>query len=146
MQYLAVHRSSSLRGEVAMPRSKTHSFRALILASLADGDSIIRNPKLSSDWHEAVKAMRMYGATIEERENNIFRVRGVAGKLQTPEDIVNRRGFEFPQGYLKLVLERNPSNDENRNKNGRSSESQERRDKASMHEQRQDRRMLREVA
>lgn len=89
MQYLAVHRSSSLRGEVAMPRSKTHSFRALILASLADGDSIIRNPKLSSDWHEAVKAMRMYGATIEERENNIFRVRGVAGKLQTPEDIVN---------------------------------------------------------
>src|SRR5437588_387508 len=30
-----------------MPPSKTHSFRALILASLADGISFIRYPKLS---------------------------------------------------------------------------------------------------
>lgn len=89
MQYLAVHRSPSLRGEVAMPRSKTHSFRALILAALAEGNSVIRNPKLSSDWHEAVKAMRMYGAGIEENENGVVRVKGVSGKLQTPDDIVN---------------------------------------------------------
>ncbi len=88
MQYLSVQKSSSLRGEVAMPRSKTHSFRALILAALAEGDSVIRSPKLSSDWHEAVKAMRMYGATIEE-DGQIVRVKGVSGKLQTPDDIVN---------------------------------------------------------
>lgn len=87
--FLKVTKSRNLRGEVRMPRSKTHSFRALILASLAHGASFVRNPKLSGDWHEAVKAMRMYGANIEEIEPNVFRVEGVGGKLQTPADIIN---------------------------------------------------------
>lgn len=87
--FLKVLKSRNLRGEVRMPRSKTHSFRALILASLADGVSYVRNPKLSSDWHEALKAMRMYGAKIEEIEKNVFRVEGVGGNLQTPSDVIN---------------------------------------------------------
>ena len=72
-----------------MPRSKTHSFRALILASLANGISYVRNPKLSGDWHEAVKAMSMYGAKIEEIDKQVFRVEGVGGDLQTPADVIN---------------------------------------------------------
>ncbi len=87
--FLKVTKSQNLKGEVRMPRSKTHSFRALILASLADGTSFVRNPKLSGDWHEAVKAMRMYGAKIEEIEKNVFRVKGVGGSLQTPADVIN---------------------------------------------------------
>ena len=87
--FLKVTKSNNLQGEVRMPRSKTHSFRALILASLADGISFVRNPKLSGDWHEAVKAMRMYGAKIEEIEKNVFRVEGVGGNLQTPADVIN---------------------------------------------------------
>ncbi len=87
--FLKVTKSRGLQGEVRMPRSKTHSFRALILASLADGTSYVRNPKLSSDWYEAVKAMRMYGADIEEVEKNVFRVKGVGGNLRTPADIIN---------------------------------------------------------
>jgi 3-phosphoshikimate 1-carboxyvinyltransferase len=87
--FLKVRKSRNLRGEVRMPRSKTHSFRALILASLADGVSYVRNPKLSGDWHEAVRAMRMYGADIEEIEAGVFRVEGVGGRLQTPADIIN---------------------------------------------------------
>lgn len=86
---LKIMKSGNLRGEVQMPRSKTHSFRALILAALAQGTSFVRYPKLSSDWHEAVKAMRMYGAIIEETEPNVFRVQGVGGKLQTPADVIN---------------------------------------------------------
>ena len=86
---LLVRKSQNLKGEIRMPRSKTHSFRALILASLANGKSIIREPKLSNDWHEAVKAMRLFGAKIEEIRKNIYRVEGVAGKLQTPNDIIN---------------------------------------------------------
>ncbi len=89
MKYLKVEKSERIIGAVSMPPSKTHSFRALILASLADGTSIIRNPKISSDWNEAVKAMRMYGAEIEEIEKNVFQVKGVAGKLKTPTDIIN---------------------------------------------------------
>lgn len=87
--FLKVTKSHNLKGEVRMPRSKTHSFRALILASLADGISFVRNPKLSGDWHEAVKAMRMYGANIEEIGKNVFRVEGVGGNLHTPADVIN---------------------------------------------------------
>ena len=86
---LKVRKSRNLKGEVRMPRSKTHSFRALILASLADGISFVRQPKLSGDWHEAVRAMRMYGATIEEVEPGVFRVTGVGSRLQTPPDVIN---------------------------------------------------------
>src|SRR5207245_16357 len=87
--FLKVTKSQNLKGEVRMPRSKTHSFRALILASLANGISVVRNPKLSGDWHEAVKAMSMYGAKIEEIEKQVFRVEGVGGNLQTPADVIN---------------------------------------------------------
>ena len=89
MLYLKVRRSGPIRGDISMPPSKTHSFRALILASLADGVSMIRRPKISSDWHEAVRAMRMYGAEIDETEPGVFRVKGVAGQLRTPEDVIN---------------------------------------------------------
>ncbi len=89
MKYLKVKKSQNLRGVISIPPSKVHSFRALVLGALADGISVIRNPKLSTDWDEGVKAMRMFGATIKEIDKNIFEVSGVAGKLQTPEDIIN---------------------------------------------------------
>lgn len=87
--FLKVQKSHSLKGEITMPRSKTHSFRALILAALADGISTIRQPKLSNDWYEAIKAMKMYGADIKEAGNNIYQIKGVSGKLKTPPDIIN---------------------------------------------------------
>lgn len=86
---LAVKKSSNLNGTVTMPSSKTHSFRALILASLANGTSLIRKPKISGDWNEAIKAMKMYGAKIEEIEKNVFQVIGAGGKLNTPDDVIN---------------------------------------------------------
>lgn len=89
MKYLHVQKSEGLRGTIAMPRSKTHSFRALVLASLADGVSTIRNPKKSRDWEVGLRAMQMYGATITEIEPDIFEVHGVAGNLQTPQDIID---------------------------------------------------------
>ena len=89
MKFLKVKKSQNLTGTISMPASKTHSFRALVLGALADGTSVIREPKLSPDWDEGVKAMKMYGAKIEEIEKNVFQIKGVAGKLQTPEDVIN---------------------------------------------------------
>ncbi|RRR71649.1 MAG: 3-phosphoshikimate 1-carboxyvinyltransferase [Candidatus Viridilinea halotolerans] len=89
MQYLRVKGGNSINGEVTVPASKTHSFRALILASVAEGTSLIRKPKISSDWHEAVKAMTLYGAQIRALEPDVFAVQGVANRLQTPADIIH---------------------------------------------------------
>lgn len=89
MLYLKVRKSGPIRGRIPMPPSKTHSFRALILAALADGVSTIRHPKLSSDWHQALQAMRMYGAEISQPQPGIYQVQGVAGQLRTPEDVIN---------------------------------------------------------
>lgn len=89
MKFLKVKKSQKLTGTISMPPSKTHSFRALVLGSIASGVSIIREPKLSPDWRDGVKAMKMFGAKIEEIEKNVFQIKGVAGKLQTPEDVIN---------------------------------------------------------
>jgi len=89
MKFLKVKKSQNLKGTISMPASKTHSFRALVLGALADGVSIIREPKLSPDWNEGVKAMKMFGAKIDEIEKNVFQIKGVTGKLQTPEDIID---------------------------------------------------------
>ncbi len=89
MKFLKIKKSQNIRGKIKMPTSKLHSFRALILSSIADGISFIRNPKLSGDWHEAVKAMRMFGAEIEEVKSQVFKVKGVAGKLKVPNDVIN---------------------------------------------------------
>jgi len=89
MKFLKVKKSQNLKGTISMPPSKTHSFRALVLGSLAEGVSIIRQPKLSPDWDEGVKAMRMFGAEIKEIEKNVFQIKGVGGKLKTPEDVIN---------------------------------------------------------
>lgn len=89
MKHLKVKKSQKLTGTISMPSSKTHSFRALVLGSLADSVSIIREPKLSPDWDEGVKAMKMFRAKIEEIGKNIFQIKGVGGKLQTPEDVIN---------------------------------------------------------
>jgi 3-phosphoshikimate 1-carboxyvinyltransferase len=86
---LKITKSQNLKGEIHMPRSKTNAFKALILASLANGTSYIRQPKISSDWHAAITAMRLYGAIITESKPNVYKVIGVNGKPQTPADIIN---------------------------------------------------------
>ncbi len=100
---LHVQKSHQLTGTVSMPRSKTHSFRALILASLADGTSTICNPKISSDWHKAVEAMILYGAEITEIKKDTFQVKGVAGKPTTPSDILDVKNSGTMLAYLMGV-------------------------------------------
>ncbi len=86
---LHVLTTQSIKGEVAIPRSKTHSFRALVLAALADGTSTIRSPKISNDWNIAVAALRQFGATIKEIQPSVFQVTGTGGELQTPKDVIH---------------------------------------------------------
>jgi len=80
---------SSLKGTVAVPGSKSHTIRAVAIASLANGQSIIRNPLLSSDTMSAADCYRALGAQIDCRQRSAWTVNGTAGAISVPETPVN---------------------------------------------------------
>ncbi|NSW92844.1 MAG: 3-phosphoshikimate 1-carboxyvinyltransferase [Firmicutes bacterium] len=86
---LKVRKSNALKGaRVRIPGSKSHTIRALFIASLADGKSDILKPLVSEDALSAVRACKSFGAQIDVNEDN-FIVQGFKSSPQTPEDIVN---------------------------------------------------------
>jgi 3-phosphoshikimate 1-carboxyvinyltransferase len=54
-----------LRGDLDIPASKSHTIRAVAIAALADGTSILKNPLMSNDAQSAVKAAIEMGAKVE---------------------------------------------------------------------------------
>ncbi len=78
---------SSLCGIVPIPGSKSHTVRAVALASLADGESGIRQPLVAADTMSAVNAYRALGAKIQDGEDWI--VDGFGGRPRIPDGIVD---------------------------------------------------------
>ncbi len=72
---------SSLSGVVAAPPSKSYTHRAVILATLAAGETVIENPLLSDDTLYTIDACRLLGAAIKQ-EGNLLRVTGTGGRLK----------------------------------------------------------------
>ena len=72
---------SVLSGEVAVPASKSHTIRALTLATLARGKSAISNPLDSADTRSCVGACRALGAEIPRPTGETWTVQGAAGRL-----------------------------------------------------------------
>ena len=86
---LSIGGSQRLRGEIVVPPNKSHSFRALIMAALAEGTSHITSPAVSNDWMRGVEALEMFGAEVRPIQDNVWEVKGVAGHLKTPDDIID---------------------------------------------------------
>jgi 3-phosphoshikimate 1-carboxyvinyltransferase len=78
---------STLRGEVLIPASKSHTIRALTLSTLAHGRSIIHHPLQSSDCLASVEAGRLLGARV--RLGEMWEVKGTNGSPITPENVVD---------------------------------------------------------
>ena len=86
---LLVQASKGLRGTVHVPTNKSHSFRALIMAALAEGRSRIIAPAVSADWLRGTEALEMMGAKIEPKGDQDWEIVGTGGRLATPDDVVN---------------------------------------------------------
>lgn len=86
---LSVQRSHDLRGQVVIPPNKSHSFRALIMAALAEGTSHIHRPAISSDWLRATEALERFGAKVTPEAGDAWVVEGSGGRLRTPEDVID---------------------------------------------------------
>lgn len=83
-------KKTSLSGNIVVPGSKSHTIRALILASLAEGVSHISNPLPSADCLSASKAIQEIGAKVDfDNENNIWTVTGAGKNVHLPSNVVD---------------------------------------------------------
>ena len=80
--------SSALRGEITVPASKSHSIRALLIASMAAGESEIANLLESADTEACLAACRALGATIEPA-GDVWHVKGVDGSPRAPDEAID---------------------------------------------------------
>lgn len=83
-------KKNSLSGNIVVPGSKSHTIRALILASLAEGVSHISNPLPSADCLSASKAIQEIGASVDfDNKNNIWTVTGAGKNVHLPSNVVD---------------------------------------------------------
>lgn len=68
-------RRSTIRGSVTCPPSKSYTHRAVAIASLATGESTVKNPLLSRDTIATIDACRVLGSSLVD-SNGIIRING----------------------------------------------------------------------
>ena len=85
MDSIEIQPVSRLKALVTVPPSKSYTNRALIVAALADGESVIENPLLSDDTHFMSRALRQCGVCVEQGAN-VFTVKGGIDNLQAPTE------------------------------------------------------------
>ena len=69
---------STLAGEILIPASKSHTIRAVSIAAMAHGVSVLRNPLISADALSSIAGAREMGAKIETGKDWI--IKGVGGR------------------------------------------------------------------
>jgi 3-phosphoshikimate 1-carboxyvinyltransferase len=84
-----ISRKSRLKGTVSIPGSKSHTIRAVAIAALANGRSLIRRPLASADTMSAVGAYRALGAPIDTSDPACWVVNGTGGKIEPPREPVD---------------------------------------------------------
>ena len=81
-----VSRSPAWTATIKVPGDKSMSHRAAMLASLTNGDCLIRNYLSGEDCLGTLCVLRQLGVKIEDKGSGSWLVRGVSGKFRKPED------------------------------------------------------------
>ena len=71
---------STVSGTVSAPPSKSYTHRALILGSLAQGETVIENFLVSDDTQYTINALRSLGVNIQS-DNKTLRIAGTGGEF-----------------------------------------------------------------
>jgi 3-phosphoshikimate 1-carboxyvinyltransferase len=100
-----ISEQSSLRGNVLIPTSKSHTIRAVTISSLAHGKSIIHHPLESADCQAAARAAAMFGAQVEFGSS--WAMEGFGGVPHVPDNVVDvmnsGTAMNFCMGTASLV-------------------------------------------
>ena len=78
--------AAPLRGDLRVPSDKSISHRAVMLAALAPGDSLVERPLLGEDVGHTIAAMRMLGAQVT-RQGEHLQISGETHLHQPDEPI-----------------------------------------------------------
>ncbi len=78
-------KKSAVTGIITVPPSKSHTIRALLIATLADGESTIENALLKGDGRSALLAAVGLGAQYNLTET-ILKIKGIGGDFSQGSD------------------------------------------------------------
>jgi 3-phosphoshikimate 1-carboxyvinyltransferase len=92
---------AKIRGKVKIPASKSHTIRALLVATLAQGTSHLQGPLISADTLSCLNVCRQLGASIQEKKNE-WVVEGTGANLKVPEQVLDT-GNSGTTLYLALA-------------------------------------------
>lgn len=81
---LAIKTRRNVNAAIDAPPSKSYTQRALIVASLARGKSIIKNPLFSDDTNYMISALKQFGISIVKKGVDLI-VYGTNGNLKSPD-------------------------------------------------------------
>jgi len=102
-------RSGPLSGRVSAPGDKSISHRALILGTLAVGETVIEGLLEADDVMATAAAMRALGADVQRRGDGAWTVRGVGvGGLREPDDILDMGNSGTAARLIAGVLASHP--------------------------------------
>src|SRR3989338_3728966 len=82
---LAIKTKKFVNAVIEAPPSKSYTQRALIVAALAKGKSMLKNPLFSDDTSYMIAALNQFGVKIEKKRNNLI-VYGTNGILEQPKE------------------------------------------------------------
>ena len=85
MDALSIKPRKEINAVIKAPPSKSYTQRALIVSSLADGDSTIKNPLFSDDSSYMINALGQLGVKIQVNQDGIL-VHGSNGYLSSPKE------------------------------------------------------------
>jgi 3-phosphoshikimate 1-carboxyvinyltransferase len=85
---LIIQKTDVIEGVIKAPPSKSYTHRAIIISSLGDGKSQLKDPLFSKDTLASLNACEALGAEIKQKKESCI-VQGTGGKLKTPEDVLD---------------------------------------------------------
>jgi 3-phosphoshikimate 1-carboxyvinyltransferase len=84
---------NALSGTIEVPADKSITHRAVMLSSLASGESVVRNYLPSDDCNRTIEAFRQMGADIKIEKEDLY-IRGIGLNIPPPK----RDKYEFYAG------------------------------------------------
>ncbi len=86
---LIIHKIHKIAGKVAPPSSKSQTIRALFLATLANGESSLKNFLFCDDTESAIRVCQGLGAVITKIESDNLKIIGAGLPLNVSDKVVN---------------------------------------------------------